>query len=252
MGMRQLRRTIPLLAVLTLAALPPRGAVAASYEECLDLVKTNPALAETMAAAWDRAGGGAAAGHCRALALLALGADLRAAQVLVAVATEDRTIPDHVRATLLTDAGELFLGLGQIEAGRAAAQRALTLSPNAPRGALTLLARLKAEAGDWQGAAADLDGALADGEPDAELLALRAAARLKLGDRISARGDLAWAAEIAPDSPTVWLERGALAEAEGDRASARAAWLKTIDLDRDGPAGEAARLRIQRLEAGAN
>jgi tetratricopeptide (TPR) repeat protein len=245
-----LRRPIPLVVTVALLVAAPRAGIAASYEECLDLVKTNPALAETMAAAWGRAGGGAAAGHCRALALMALGADLRAAQVLVAVATEDRTIPDAVRATLLVDAGELFLGLGQIEAGQAVAQRALTLSPQAPRAALTLSARLKAETGDWKGAAADLDGALADGAPDAELLALRAAARLRLGDRISARGDLAWAEELAPDSPTVWLERGALAEAEGDRNAARAAWLKAIDLDRDGPAGDAARLRIQKLEAG--
>jgi hypothetical protein len=55
---------------------------------------------------------------------------------------------------------------------------------------------------------------------------------------------------------SVWLERGVL-EAAGDggdasRDAARAAWLKAIELDRDGVVGEAARLRLQRMEAGGN
>lgn len=254
--MRQLRRMIPVpaLALAAVLATTTQAGSVDSYEACLDLVSQNPALAESQAAEWARAGGGAAAGHCRALALMALGADLRAAELLVSIATDDRTLPERVRATLLVDAGELFLGLGRLDAGRAAAARALKLATD-PRPALALSARLKAEAGDWQGAVGDLDGALASGPPDAELLALRASARLKLGDKVAARSDLLWATEIAPDSPAVWLERGALAEAEGDRDAARAAWLKAIELDPDGPDGpaaEAARLRIQTLEAGGN
>jgi len=251
--MDQLRRMIPVLA-LALAAAPvmvPRAGAVETYEGCLDLVISNPALAEARAAEWARAGGGAAAGHCRALALMALGADLRAAELLVSIATDDRTIPGWVRATLLVDAGELFLDLGRLDAGRAAAARALQLARD-PRPALALSARLKAEAGDWRGAVGDLDGAIAHGDPDAELLALRASARLKLGEKVAARSDLAWAAEIAPESAPVWLERGVLAEADGDRAAARAAWLKAIELDRDGPVAEAAQLRIQKLEAGGN
>jgi tetratricopeptide (TPR) repeat protein len=253
MGTRQLRRTIPVpaLALAAALAMTPRAGAVETYEGCLDLVTGNPALAEAEAAEWARAGGGAAAGHCRALALMALGADLRAAELLVSIATDDRTIPDTVRATLLIDAGELFLGLGQIEAGRAVAARALQLAPD-PRPALALSARLKAEAGDWRGAVGDLDRALAGGAPDAELLVMRASARLKLGELVAARSDLLWAAEIAPDSALVWLERGSLEAASGDRAAARAAWLKAIALDRDGPEAEAARLRIQTLEAGGS
>jgi len=220
-----------------------------SYEACVALVATDPTQAEIEAAAWGRAGGGAAAGHCRALALRALGAGQRAAELLTRIAAEDRTIPDAVRAELLVEAGELYLGLGLVEAGREAAAQALQLASE-PRAALILSARLKAEADDWYGAAEDLDRALAGGDPDAELLVLRASARRKLGDLVGARGDLEWAAEIDAGSATVWLERGVVEAADGAPDAARRAWLRAIELDRDGPVGDAARLRIQRLEAG--
>ena len=111
-------------------------------------------------------------------------------------------------------------------------------------------ARLKAEAGNCQGAADDLDAALARGTPDAGLLVLRASARRHLGDRKAAAEDLRQAADIPPHLPSVWLERGALVAESGDADAARAAWLKAIELDRDRVVGEAVRLRIQRLEAG--
>jgi hypothetical protein len=50
----------------------------------------------------------------------------------------------------------------------------------------------------------------------------------------------------------VWLERGALEEANSDRGAARSAWLKAIELDREGVVGDAARLRLQRMDAGGN
>jgi len=245
--MRELRRTIPLLG-LALVVAPPAGAVE-TYEDCLDLVAADPARAEAEAAAWAGAGGGAAAGHCRALALMALGADLRAAKLLTEIAIGDRGLPDEVRAGLLVDAGELYLGLGLLEAGREAASRAIRLAPE-PRAALALSARLKAEAGDWRRAIGDLDGALAGGAPDAGLLVLRASARLKLGELVAARSDLLWAAELDPALPSLWLELGTLEAAAGAPDAARAAWTKAIALDRDGPVGAAARLRIQRMEAG--
>ena len=220
------------------------------YDSCVALVESDPARAAVEARQWVDAGGGSAARHCRALALLAQGAERSAAELLAAIAAEDRTLPGQVRADMLVEAGETYLGLGELAAGRAAAERALKLASN-QRPALTLMARLRAEAGDWQGAVADLERALARGAPDAGILVLRASARLHLGRRVAARADLEWAEELDPNYPPLWLERGALAAAEGDREAARAAWLKAIALDRDGPVAEAARLRLQRMEAGS-
>jgi tetratricopeptide (TPR) repeat protein len=167
---------------------------------------------------------------------------------MVAIAADDRTLPDEVRSEMLIEAGEIYLGLGELALGRDIASRALLLARE-PRAALTLSARLKAAQGDWRGAVNDLDGALARGEPDAGLLVLRASARLHLGERVAARGDLLWATEIAPELASAWLERGTLEALSGDRDAARAAWLRAIELDRDGIVAEAARLRLQMMEA---
>jgi len=246
--MRHLRTIIPTLAVTICIAGP---ATAGPYDDCVALVGADPARAEAEAQRWAQAGGGSPARHCRALALLALGAGRRAAELMVAIAADDRTLPDEVRSEVLVEAGGIFLGLGELGLGRDMASRALLLARE-PRAALTLSARLKAAQGDWRGAVNDLDGALARGEPDAGLLVLRASARLHLGERVAARADLLWATEIAPELAAVWLERGALEAASGDRDAARAAWLKAIELDRDGVVAEAARLRLQRMEAGQN
>jgi tetratricopeptide (TPR) repeat protein len=247
MLMRALRTGIAMLVVL---AASPAGAVD-SYEACLDLVAQDPRAAEREALAWEQAGGGAAASHCRAMSLVALGADGSAAALLVKLATGDRSLPDPVRADLLVAAGELYLGLGDVKTAGEVAERALLLVPRG-RGPLVLSARVRAEKQDWAGSLAELNAALAEGAPDGETLALRGAAKLKLGDRVGARADLIWATEIAPDAAAVWLERGTLEAVNGDRGAARTAWLKAIDLDRDGPVAEAARLRLQKMEAGEN
>jgi tetratricopeptide (TPR) repeat protein len=255
--MRNLRTKITALAlafgVIGVFAGPaaPETYGAKSYDDCVALVAADPARAEVEADRWAQEGGGTPALHCRALALLAQGAGRRAAELMVAIASDDRTLPDEVRSEILVEAGEVFLGLGEIDLVSGIASRAVLLARE-PRAALTLSARLKAEQGDWPGAVNDLDGALARGAPDAGLLVLRASARRHLGDRVAARADLLWAAEIAPELASVWLERGTLEEAGGDRDAARAAWLKAIELDREGVVGDAARLRLQRMDSRGN
>lgn len=241
----------PVLVLAVLFSATPALAVE-DYDSCVALIDKDPASAETEAGQWVAAGGGTPARHCRALALAAQGADRRAAELLSAIAADDRTLPGQVRAEMLVQAGELYLGLADIAAGRAAANGAMKLATD-PRPVLVLSARLDAEAGDWQAAVGDLDRALARGEPEAEILVLRAAARLHLHQAVAARADLAWAEELAPASPSLWLEKGALAAAEGDRATARAAWLKAIELDEPGGAvAAAARLRLQKMDTGAD
>ena len=246
--MNELRTKI---AILMLAGGLAGPATAGPYDDCVALVATDPARAELEAHRWAQAGGGSPARHCRALALLALGAGHRAAELMVAIAADDRTLPDEVRSEMLIEAGEIYLSLSELDLGRSVASRALLLA-RVPRAALTLSARLKAEQSDWRGAVNDLDGALARGEPDAGLLVLRASAWLHLGERAAARGDLLQATGIAPELASIWLERGALEALSGDRDAARAAWLRAIELDRDGVVGEAARLRLQKMEAEAN
>ena len=242
-----MRRPIPLAAALAMAMAAPAEAL--TYDECIALVETDPGKAERAAVDWARAEGGAPARHCQALALLALGAEAQAAALMVEIAAAERTLPDPVRGDILVEAGEILLEIGALGEAESAAARALLLT-SSPRGPLTLSARVKAERGDWKGAVGDLDKAIAAGEPDPELLVLRASAQRRTGARVAARSDLIWAEELAPDLPSLWLERGALAEDEGKKDEARGAYLRAIDLDRDGAVGAAARLRLQRMDAG--
>lgn len=244
--MRQMRGLIAALAFMGAMA---GNAAAGPYDDCVALAEQDPARAEVEAQRWVQDGGGSPARHCLALALVGQGARLSGAGLMVEIATEDRTLPDEVRAEMLIEAGEIYLGEGAVALGQTAAAHALRLAKD-PRPALSLAARLKAEAGDWQGAANDLDAALARGTPDAGLLVLRASARRHLGARDAADADLQRAADIAPHLPDLWLERGVLAAERGDTDAARAAWLRAIEFDREGIVGEAARLLIQRLESG--
>ena len=139
--MRHLRTKIPILVlVFGLIGAIAGPATAGTYDDCVALAGTDPAQAEVEAHRWAQAGGGAPARHCRALALLAQGAGRRAAELMAAIATDDRTLPDQVRSEILIEAGEIYLGLGELALGRAAASRALLLARE-PRPALTLSAR---------------------------------------------------------------------------------------------------------------
>ena len=239
-----------LTAVLLVAS--AGGAEAAgeiTYEDCVALAREAPNAARAAAEHWRAAGGGAAARHCLALAVIGTGAERRGAEMLIDIAATEPGLPAAVRAELLVEAGDLLLALGATEGAAKAATEAAKLAPRAP-GPAALEARIAAERGAWRRAEAALGRAVEAGGDDAELLVLRASARLHLGDRAGARADLERAADLDPELPELWLERGRLAAAEGAREEARRAFLRAIELDRDGPVGEAARLGIQRMEAG--
>jgi predicted TPR repeat methyltransferase len=66
-----------------------------------------------------------------------------------------------------------------------------------------------------------------------------------------AAADIARALAIDPDLPEAWLERGILARLAGRDDEARAAWIRVLATDPDGPAGDSARLQIEALELAA-
>lgn len=227
---------------------PASQAQIRDYDACIGLAAEAPVEAESAAADWIAAGGGPAALHCQAIALLALGAEERAATVLIGLATEAAELPGETRAEIFLQAGNILLALGDLEAGMAAANRALNLAADtAP--ALELRAQLHAENRDWAAALKDLNRALGEGGADAGRLVLRASAKRALGRILAARDDLKWALELAPEMPEAWLELATVEAAMNDPDAARAAWLETIRLAPDTPLARAARTRLQAFEA---
>lgn len=240
--------------VLILATLIAVGATSAlavdDYDTCIAMIADDPAKAEQEAGDWARyGGGGAAARHCYALALIEIGAPVRAADELIATATEEADLPDQARADILVQAGELLIETDYPATAEIVAGQALQLVPNDP-GALGLRAAVRLANGSPRTALQDLNKALQIKGEDIRLLLRRASAHRRLNSPVPARDDANFATELAPERADAWLERGRIEAKLGDKPGARTSLLKAIELDRDGKIGRAAQLALQRMEAG--
>ena len=219
------------------------------YDYCLLLVETNPEQAQREAGDWARYGGGAPARHCYALALIAIGAPSRGIDELLGIVAEEPDLEPDARADILAQAGEMLLEEGDLVTATLVSEQAIRLDQRSAA-ALALRARLKLDAGELRAAVRDLGAALQQRPSSARFLALRASAHRRLGQLIEARDDAAFATEAAPKDPAAWLERGRVEAALKDRNAARYSFLQAIGLDREGEIGSAARLALQRMEAG--
>lgn len=254
---RARRRTGMALATAAAAALlATAGAASAQsdrYQSCLAQAQSEPAAAREAAAQWEAIGGGAPARHCAAIALIGLGAELRAAEILTEIGSGDGALPAADRVSSLTLAGDLWLRNGRSALAKQSFSAALGIDPQA-RDARVGMARIAAGDGGYAQAVEILSGAIADegatagSASMAELLTLRAAAFRASGDPQSALNDAELATGGAPDSALAWFERGAAERALGRQEDARESWLRASMLDPYGAAGDLARLNLQRLE----
>ncbi|MEM7060153.1 MAG: hypothetical protein AAF557_21435 [Pseudomonadota bacterium] len=242
-------RALSLATLIGIAFAGPANAVD-DYDLCIAMIVEDPARAEREAGEWARyGGGGAAARHCYALALIEIGASVRAADELIATASEEADLPNQARADLLVQAGELLVTTDYTATAAVVAGQALQLVPGDP-GALGLRAAVRLANAKYRGALQDLNEALAKHKEDPRLLLRRASAQRLTGNAIAARDDASFATELAPELPDAWLERGRIEAKLGDKSGARASFLKAIELERDGKIARAAQLALQRMEAG--
>lgn len=169
------------------------------YTRCTGLVASQPQLAYNQASSWRADGGGAAAMHCQALALLQLGQPHRAAGVLDAAAQALDALP-AAAADLHAQAGNAWLLGG--DASRAVARFTWALDrlpPSAPARSDVLIDRARSHAvlEDKPRTLADLSAAHALAPKNAGILLLRAELYLSLGATATAQADLA-AAKLLP------------------------------------------------------
>jgi len=216
------------------------------YDRCLELVKHDAAGAYAQAQAWS--GGGAAALHCQALALVALKRYSEAAQKLEDAAAGEAKAAPPLRAELLDQAGNAWLLAGNAGKAENAFSSALSLQPK-DEDVLADRARARGVARNWSGAFDDLTAVLAIDPDRADVYVLRASALHAEGHRKEASADLAHAFEIYPGYPEALVERGAMRLEAGDRAGARADWQQAARDAPDSDAGQTARARLDRLSA---
>lgn len=218
------------------------------YARCVVRAQSAPLAAFNEAQAWRAAGGGDAARHCAALALLHGGDPALAAEEFEQLARDMRLRPAPVRAQILSQAARAWLAAEDTRRAYAAASAALELDVADPDLWIDRAEILAAANQLWE-AVDDLDQAIEREPRRADALVIRAAAYRRLDARELARDDIDRALAIDPRIPEAWLERGMLNRLAGDLAAARRDWLHVLVLDADGPAGEAARGNIQSLEA---
>lgn len=218
------------------------------YRQCMDLTATAPDKALSRAEHWAGLGGGGAAQHCRAAALLAMGKTEQAALLLEELAQETRTTA-AVKVGLLRQAARAWLTVGEAQRAEGVLTAALGVAPgNAD--VLEDRAVVRMELGQSDTALADLTAALARDPERLSTLVLRAAAYRRAGDTLRAAEDLSRASLIKADYPDVLLEQGNLFQVRGDVADARAVWMRVLSIAPDSPAADAARNRLAEMDAG--
>lgn len=243
-------KTLALLAALIVAAPALAGEAedARRYAQCIDLAQRKPADGWETALAWSSLGGGEAARHCAAVALIGLGHHEEAANRLERLAQESRRAPE-LRAAMLGQAAQAWLLAGQRERAAGTLDAAIKLAP-ADADLRVDRAVVHAEAQDYRAALGELDQAARLAQRRADVLALRAAAKRHLGDLAGAEADVVAALESDPDQPDALIESGILHQRSGDTAGARRDWLRVLQVAPESVAADTARRHIEGLDAG--
>jgi tetratricopeptide (TPR) repeat protein len=218
-----------------------------AYNACLDLARQKPSDGFEAAIAWRGEGGGPAAQHCTAMALVNLGQFADAATRLEALADEMKDFGAAERAAVLGQSGRAWLRAGRPERARAVLTVALRLAPDnvelhIDRGEVLAADGQLWEAVDDFNIALDRDPANIDG------LIFRGAAYRLLKTPELARLDLEAALARDANNPDALVELGAVALQEGQRDAARQHWLRAISVAPSSPAADAARRWLERLD----
>lgn len=227
---------------------PPRLVAAPQYERCLQMVEDDPEGARGFADSWAMEGGGEAAAHCAALALLTLGQAERAAEALERIATRSQA-GIAARAAVFGQAGGAWIAAGRPERAHAALSLALALVP-ADAGLLTERAMASLALDRLEEALADADRAVAADASRTEAWVIRAAALRRLERTAPAAESVAQALRLEPENVEALLERGIIRQIQGDARGARADWERVIELSPDSAAADLAAQNMALIEAG--
>ncbi len=217
------------------------------YAECMALARGDPDLGHKTARAWRDDGGGLAARHCMAVALLGLGHYADAARMLQTLADGAAAKQTGFALELLSQAANAWMIAGQPATAYAVQTRALERRPNDVELLIDRSISLASTARFWE-AIDDLNLALDIDPMRVDALIFRASAYRRLETLELAEEDIGRALAIAPTHPEALLERGNIRRLRGDREGARKDWLRVITAGPASPEAAAARLNLERMD----
>jgi tetratricopeptide (TPR) repeat protein len=225
----------------------PRTAEAREYAACMQIARADPKAAHESALAWRAKGGGDAAIHCVAVALLGLGQYSQSARMLEELAAQTDAKRPTLKAQLYGQAANAWMIDGAPAMSEKLLTVALAIRPDDVELRIDRAIALGTQAKYWE-ALDDLNRALESSPDRADALTFRASAWRHVNSAELARQDIDRALVLRPDFPDALLERGLIRQAAGDAAGARADWLRIIGIAVDGPVTEAARGNLEKLD----
>jgi len=216
------------------------------YDACMTLARDKPEQGFDRAIAWRGLGGGDAAEHCAATALIGLGQYADAAARLEALAARNKKGP-RIKAGLLAHAARAWLLGGKSQRAEGVLTAALKMTPD---DAALLVDRAEAKAGqkNYPGAVDDLTEAIRRDDRRADAYVFRATAYRFLDNLALAEADAEKALALEPGHVEGRLERGILRRLKGDDAGARQDWLAVLRLSPNAPAADAARANLEAMD----
>ena len=219
------------MATTGLAAALPAWAIdnQAQYQACMSLLDRDPAGALDSAVEWERQGGGDAARHCKALAMIRTGDVEDGALELERVAQAMPQVKAPLAAELFAQAGQAWIKAGNPQRALYAQNEGLKLNPKDVQ-LLIDRALTYGASGMYFEALDDLNVAVEIVPDDPDVYAMRAAAYRQLETLDLAEENIEQALKISPSHPGALLERGYLRRAKGDIEGARADWLTVIQV----------------------
>jgi len=221
--------------------LPPQ-----QYDECLALARSDPQHAYDQAMAWRNLGGGFAADHCAAVALIGERKYVEAATKLQTLASAMMQADPDLRGGALEQAGSAWLLAGKPSDAKLDFDAALSFRPNDPE---ILIDRAEALALDKKffDAVDDLNRVLELQPNRADALIYRASAYRQLDSLDLALDDVGRALTLQPNAVAGLLERGNIRRLKGDFAGAKDDWQHVLTLAPNSVEGQAAKDNLARL-----
>lgn len=223
----------------------PEGA--RQYQHCVGLARTQPDEGYQEALAWASMGGGEAAQHCQAVALIGQREFETGAAKLEGLARNSKA-SEKVRAGMFAQAGQAWLLAHQPERAFDAQTQALVLVPGAPD-LLVDRSQSQAEQKDYQGALNDLNEALSSAPNRVDALTFRASAKRYLDDLPGAKADIQQALKLDDHFQDAWLEDGIEKRLEDDKDGARRSWANVLSLAPQSEAAVAAKKDLDLLDS---
>jgi tetratricopeptide (TPR) repeat protein len=221
------------------------------YAACMVLVDQSPDQALESAIEWEKQGGGDAAKHCQALALIGLKRYDDAAFTLEQIAQTLPQVKAPLAAQAFAQAAQAWRLAGKDQLALHDMNEGLSLAPQ-DVDLLVDRAALYGESGMFFEALDDLNAAVDLAPSRADIYVYRASTYIDLNELELAGDNLNKALDLAPDYPEALLQRGRLRAVMGEKDAARADLMKVLEIAPKSAIAEAAQRQLEKIDITGN